>query len=104
MMLPFPTLCIFDVTLMKYSPILRMYTRERVRNTYNAVALPTLWNMTRYCGGYGFMVTGLGDEGCWVASAKWLLNEPRKERASVAEGMVFSVKSTVWELLYWCRC
>jgi hypothetical protein len=75
--------------------------REGVRNTYNAVALPTLRNMTRYCGGYGFMVTGLGDEGCWVASSNWLVKERRKERASVADGMVFSVKSAGGNC---CRC
>lgn len=72
-----------------------------MRTTYNAVALPTLRNMTRYCGGYGFTVTGLGDEGCWLASAKWLEKERRKERASVADGMVFPVESRVWKSL--CR-
>jgi hypothetical protein len=80
-----------------------MHIRERVRNTYNAVALPTLRNITRYCGGYGFMVTGLGDEGCWVASANWLVKVRRKVRVSVADGMMFSVKGAVWKLLCGCR-
>jgi hypothetical protein len=56
--------------------------------------------MTRYCGGYIFIVTELGDEGCLFASAKWWVMERRKVRACVAEGILDTI-AKLWEDVAW---
>ncbi len=55
--------------------------------TYKAVALVALPNMTRYCGGYGFTLTGLGAEECRRAAERWFLKARRKLRGVFGDGI-----------------